>query len=81
MQHTETANPVQRNNIVTVDANEAVAQIAHLTNDVIAIYPITPSSPMGEFADQWSSQGVKNLWGVVPSVIEMQHEGDRKSVV
>ncbi|MFA6310006.1 MAG: pyruvate:ferredoxin (flavodoxin) oxidoreductase, partial [Sterolibacterium sp.] len=61
--------------IVTVDGNEAAAYIAHLTNEVIAIYPITPSSPMGELSDQWSAKGVKNLWGTVPSVIEMQHEG------
>ena len=60
---------------LTVDANEAAAAIAHLTSEVIAIYPITPSSPMGELADQWSAQGVKNLWGTVPAVIEMQHEG------
>ncbi|MCX7170240.1 MAG: pyruvate:ferredoxin (flavodoxin) oxidoreductase, partial [Proteobacteria bacterium] len=61
--------------IVTVDGNEAAAYIAHLTNEVIAIYPITPSSPMGELSDQWSSMGTPNLWGTVPSVIEMQHEG------
>jgi len=64
-----------RDHIVTVDGNEAAAYIAHLTNEVIAIYPITPSSPMGELSDQWSSQGTPNLWGTVPSVIEMQHEG------
>ncbi|MFA7270054.1 MAG: pyruvate:ferredoxin (flavodoxin) oxidoreductase [Sterolibacterium sp.] len=68
---TATDNPV----IVTVDGNEAAAYIAHLTNEVIAIYPITPSSPMGEFSDQWSAEGVKNIWGTVPTVIEMQHEG------
>jgi len=61
--------------IITVDGNEAAATIAHLTSDVIAIYPITPSSPMGELADQWSALGTKNLWGTVPAVIEMQHEG------
>ncbi len=81
MKPTETANTTQRHHIVTVDGNEAVAQIAHLTNDVIAIYPITPSSPMGEFSDQWSSQGITNLWGVVPSVIEMQHEGGAAGAV
>jgi len=64
-----------RHIIVTVDGNEAAAYIAHLTNEVIAIYPITPSSPMGELSDQWSAKGIKNLWGTVPSVIEMQHEG------
>ena len=59
---------------VTVDGNEAAAYVAHQTNEVIAIYPITPSSPMGEFADAWSAAGQKNIYGVVPTVIEMQHE-------
>lgn len=59
----------------TLDANEAVAYVAYRLNEVIAIYPITPSSAMGEWADEWASQGKKNLWGVVPSVIEMQSEG------
>lgn len=49
--------------IVTVDGNEAVASVAHRVSEVIAIYPITPSSPMGELADQWSNEGRKNLWG------------------
>ncbi|MDD5177265.1 MAG: pyruvate:ferredoxin (flavodoxin) oxidoreductase [Sterolibacterium sp.] len=70
-----------RGDIVTVDGNEAAAYIAHLTNEVIAIYPITPSSPMGELSDQWSSQGVPNLWGTVPTVIEMQHEGGAAGAV
>jgi len=60
--------------MVTVDGNEAVAYIAHMTNEVIAIYPITPSSPMGEYSDTWSSQGLKNLWGTVPEIVEMQSE-------
>jgi pyruvate-ferredoxin/flavodoxin oxidoreductase len=60
---------------VTIDGNEAAAAIAYLTNEVIAIYPITPSSPMGEWADQWASEGKPNLWGVVPRVVEMQSEG------
>lgn len=60
---------------VTVDGNEAASYIAHKTNEVIAIYPITPSSNMGEFSDEWSSQGRKNVFGVVPDVIEMQSEG------
>ena len=59
----------------TLDANEAVARIAYALNEVIAIYPITPASPMGEWADAWSASGVKNLWGTVPAVIEMQSEG------
>src|SRR5512137_2581650 len=59
---------------VTIDGNEAAAYIAHKTNEVIAIYPITPSSPMGEWADQWSAEGRKNIWGMTPQVIEMQSE-------
>ena len=62
-------------NKVTVDGNEAAAYVAHKTNEVIAIYPITPSSPMGEFSDQWSSDGKPNIWGTVPRVMEMQSEG------
>jgi len=61
--------------MVTIDGNEAAAYIAHMTNEVIAIFPITPSSPMGEYSEGWSSQGLKNLWGTVPEVIEMQSEG------
>jgi pyruvate-ferredoxin/flavodoxin oxidoreductase len=57
-----------------VDGNEAAAKIAHLLSEVIAIYPITPASPMGELADAWSHQGKPNLWGVVPDVVEMQSE-------
>jgi len=60
--------------LITIDGNEAAAIIAHLCNEVIAIYPITPASPMGEWADEWSSQGQVNLWGTVPEVIEMQSE-------
>jgi len=59
---------------VTIDGNEAAAYVAHKTNEVIAIYPITPSSGMGELADQWSSEGRPNIWGAVPRVVEMQSE-------
>ena len=59
----------------TLDANEAVARVAYALNEVIAIYPITPATPMGEWADAWSAAGRKNLWGTVPTVIEMQSEG------
>jgi len=59
---------------VTIDGNEAAAYVAHKTNEVIAIYPITPSSAMGELADQWSSEGRPNIWGTVPRVVEMQSE-------
>ena len=57
-----------------VDGNEAAARVAHLLSEVIAIYPITPASPMGELADAWSHQGKPNLWGVVPDVVQMQSE-------
>src|SRR5512141_2302334 len=67
--------------IVTVDGNEAAARIAHLTNEVVAIYPITPSSGMGEFADAWSAAGKKNIWGTVPEVIEMQSEAGAAGAV
>src|SRR5271169_6502680 len=60
---------------VTIDGNEAAAYVAHKINEVIAIYPITPSSPMGEWSDQWSSEAQPNLWGTGPLVIEMQSEG------
>ena len=59
----------------TIDGNEAVARIAYKLNEVIAIYPITPSSAMGEWADAWSAANKPNLWGTVPSVVEMQSEG------
>ncbi len=59
----------------TLDGNEAVARVAHACSEVIAIYPITPSSSMGELADEWSAKGRTNLWGGVPSVMEMQSEG------
>jgi len=58
-----------------VDGNEAAASVAFRLNEVIAIYPITPSSPMGEWSDQWNSEGKKNIWGAIPEVIEMQSEG------
>jgi pyruvate-ferredoxin/flavodoxin oxidoreductase len=60
---------------VTIDGNEAAAQVAYQLNEVIAIYPITPSSAMGEWADQWAAQRRPNLWGTVPTVAEMQSEG------
>ncbi len=67
--------------IITIDATEAVAYTAYRLNEVIAIYPITPSSGMGEFADAWSAQKVKNLWGTVPLVVEMQSEGGAAGAV
>src|SRR5437763_16312859 len=59
---------------VTIEGNEAAATVAHALSEVIAIYPITPSTPMGELADAWSATGRPNLWGTVPHVIEMQSE-------
>jgi len=65
---------IQRN-YQTIDANEAVAYVAFRLNEVIAIYPITPSSAMGEWADAWAASNIPNIWGTIPSVIEMQSEG------
>jgi pyruvate-ferredoxin/flavodoxin oxidoreductase len=65
----------------TMDANEAVAHVAYRLNEVIAIYPITPSSPMGEWADQWASENVPNVWGTIPHVAEMQSEGGAAGAV
>jgi len=67
--------------ITMVDGNEAAASVAHRVSEVIAIYPITPSSNMGELSDEWSSQGRKNLWGNVPQVVEMQSEGGAAGAV
>ena len=66
---------------VTIDGNEAAAYIAHKVNEVIAIYPITPSSPMGEWADQWTAEDKTNIWGTVPLVVEMQSEGGAAGAV
>jgi pyruvate-ferredoxin/flavodoxin oxidoreductase len=66
---------------VTVDGNEAAAAVAYQASEVIAIYPITPSSPMGEWADQWAAEGKPNIWGSVPHVMEMQSEGGAAGAV
>ncbi|UCF29743.1 MAG: pyruvate:ferredoxin (flavodoxin) oxidoreductase [Chloroflexota bacterium] len=66
---------------ITVDGTEAVAMVAHKINEVIAIYPITPSSGMGEFADAWSAVGRTNIWGTIPLVVEMQSEGGAAGAV
>ncbi len=71
----------QKKTMVTIDGNEAAAYVAHRTNEVIAIYPITPSSNMGEWADEWSAMGEKNIWGTVPMVVEMQSEGGAAGAV
>jgi pyruvate-ferredoxin/flavodoxin oxidoreductase len=59
----------------TLDGNEAAAHVAYRLNEVMAIYPITPSSPIAEWCDQWASEGHRNLWGTIPSIVEMQSEG------
>src|SRR6476469_5580181 len=66
---------------VTIDGNAAVARVAHRLSEVIAIYLITPSSTMGELADQWSAEAAPNLWGSVPLVMEMQSEGGAAGTV
>src|ERR1700674_3399539 len=73
--------PVTERPQVIFDGNEAAASVAHRASEVIAIYPITPSSTMGELADEWSAAGQKNLWGTVPEVIEMQSEAGAAGAV
>jgi pyruvate-ferredoxin/flavodoxin oxidoreductase len=73
--NSDTSKPKPAEAEVTIDASEAVAGVAYQLSEVIAIYPITPSSAMGEWADQWAAQGRPNLWGSVPAVVEMQSEG------
>ncbi len=67
--------------MVTIDGNTAAAYVAHATNEVVAIYPITPSSPMGEMADELSAEGRRNIWGTVPTVVEMQSEAGAAGAV
>jgi len=67
--------------MVTIDGNEAAAYIAHKTNEICAIYPITPSSNMGELADAFSAQGRRNIWGTIPTVEELQSEGGASGAV
>ncbi len=64
-----------------IDGNEAAAYVTYKTNEVCAIYPITPSSPMGEWSDSWSAIGLKNIWGTVPEIVEMQSEGGAAGAV
>src|SRR5262245_14957931 len=65
----------------TIDGNEAAASVAHRLSEVIAIYPITPSSTMGELSDEWSAQRRTNVWGTVPTVVEMQSEAGAAGAV
>lgn len=67
--------------IATIDGNEAAAYVAYRVNEICAIYPITPSSTMAELADEWSAKGIKNIWGSVPDVMEMQSEGGAAGTV
>ena len=69
------------NRMVTIDGNEAAAYVAYKTNEVIAIYPITPSSPMGESSDEWAAKGYQNIWGMTPLVRELQSEGGAAGTV
>jgi pyruvate-ferredoxin/flavodoxin oxidoreductase len=72
---------VRSDTFVTLDANEAVASVAYRLSEVIALYPITPASPMGEACDEWSAAAKKNLWGQVPQTVEMQSEAGAAGVV
>ena len=72
---------MSQRSFITIDGNEAASLIAHQVSEVIAIYPITPASPMGEFSDAWSAAGRKNIFGIVPDVIEMQSEAGAAAAV
>src|SRR5512132_460006 len=76
-----TEKAARRSTYAMVDGNEAVARVAYSVSEVVAIYPITPSSNMGEWADAWSAAKTPNLWGTVPSVIEMQSEAGAAGAV
>src|SRR5438477_8481878 len=73
--------PLSSRRLIAIDGNEAAASVAHRLSEVIAIYPITPSSTMGELADTWSAHGRTNVWGAVPKVVEMQSEGGAAGAV
>ena len=69
------------NRRITIDANEAAASVAYRASETVAIYPITPSSPMAELCDEWASRKMPNLWGLIPEVAEMQSEGGAAGAV
>ena len=69
-----------KHELIMVDGNEAAARVAYQLSEVCAIYPITPSSTMAELADAWAAEGQTNLWGNIPTVVEMQSEGERGTV-
>lgn len=78
----DSSNKIQtEKTFAAIDGNEAVARVAYRTNEVIAVYPITPASSMGELSDEWASQHLPNLWGTVPTVVEMQSEGGAAGAV
>jgi pyruvate-ferredoxin/flavodoxin oxidoreductase len=72
---------LRKHHFKTIDANEAAARVAYRLNEVMAIYPITPSSAMAEWCDQWASEGKLNLWGTMPAIVEMQSEGGAVATV
>ena len=72
---------MEKRRFVTIDGNEATSNVAHLCSEVMAIYPITPSSSMGESADSWAAAGRKNIFGTVPDVVEMQSEAGAAGAV
>src|SRR3974377_1431124 len=78
---TQQGETVMAREMVTLEGNEATAYVAFRASEVIAIYPITPSSTMGEYADQWMSEGKRNIWGTIPLVQEMQSEGGAAGAV
>ena len=75
LENRNTMTSLQNGPVRTLDGNEATAHVAYRVNEICAIYPITPSSSMGEFADMWATRGIKNIWGNVPCVAELQSEG------
>jgi pyruvate-ferredoxin/flavodoxin oxidoreductase len=81
MSPTPLEEPTHPGTLATVDGNQAVADVAHRLSEVLAIYPITPASPMGELADEWSAAGKPNLWGDVPRVVQLQSEGGAAGTV
>src|SRR5574344_1320412 len=72
---------MEKKQFATIDGNEAAAYVMYRVNEVCGIYPITPSSPMAEWADEWAAKGIKNIWGDIPSIVEMQSEGGAAGAV
>lgn len=72
---------MEQKKFATIDGNEAAAYVMYRVNEVCGIYPITPSSPMAEWADEWAAKGIKNIWGNIPSIVEMESEGGAAGAV